>query len=179
MGQRTLVLALTSWSGVAVFAVGASLVVGTTHHSAREAGRRSPCGTSANVPSVFHMWPLIEIKTRSASCLCSGFLFQICYTRSSSVTGESINQMDGNAHLKGGPSVLKGPDGSNQQSAHHNSVSSSSSFLKFIPLLFYTFFLWWEEKIWDETREMNPSCQHQPHTQPDHFLLFCHNYMSD
>lgn len=86
---------------MAVFAVGASLVVGTTHHSAREAGRRSPCGTSANVPSVFHMRPPIEIKTRSASRPCLGFLFQICYTRSSSVTGESINQMDGNAHLKG------------------------------------------------------------------------------
>lgn len=127
---------------MAVFAVGASLVVGTTHHSAREAGRRSPCGTSANVPSVFHMRPPIEIKTRSASRPCLGFLFQICSTRSSSVTRESINQMDGNAHLKGrGRVSLKVP--MEVISKVHITIRFHLLllFFKFIPLLFSAFFL--------------------------------------
>lgn len=121
-------------------------------------------GTSGNILSVF------QIKNRSPSCL--GSVLNLLHQKL--FLCRRINNPNGaKCTLKGGWVSSKVP----MEVISKVHFKIQGLFFIFSPPPHFFFFSCGGKKRTGTIREMNALCQFQPHTEPDHFLLFCQNYL--
>lgn len=171
-----LIFALISWSSGTVLAARVHLLW-TNSSSSRWSKREVLMLELAVIFSLCsrlnHRWS--EIKNRSPSCL--GSLLNLLHQKL--FLCRRINNPNGaKCTLKGGRVSLKVP--MEVISKVHFKIQGSLFFVFFVFIIYFSPFFPFScggKKRTGTIREMDALCQFQPHTEPDHFLLFCHNYL--
>lgn len=163
---RFLIFALISWSGGTVLTARVHLLGTSSSFQLMKQAGGFNAEHSCNILSVF------QIKNRSPSCLGSflNLLHQKLFLR------RRINNSNGaKCTLKGGWVSLKVL--MEVISKVHFKIQGLFFLFFYLFLSFFSPFSCGGKKRTGTIREMNALCQFQPHTEPDHFLLFCYNYL--